>query len=128
MKKGFTLVELLAIIILLAGIFMLTYPKLTEIFEKEKNSIDEMELDTIYDAVDRYIENRNEFSKNVGSEYCISVETIDNEGLIPFDTDEYLDKAIRIKVGKSSNYHNLVTKEIVGENNECKREEGNNFN
>ena len=108
-NKGFTLVELLAIVILLAGIFMLTYPKLTEMFERESKKLDDYELDTIYDAVDRYLDNNDEYPPTVGVEYCIKIETLDYEGLIPdFDDKDYLSKAIRVKIGKSSNYHQII--------------------
>ena len=108
-RKGFTLVELLAIIILLAGIFMLVYPKLTEIFEKESQKIDEYELDTIYDAVDRYLASNDDYSLVSGTEYCIRIRTLDYEGLIPdFDNKDYLSKSIRVKIGKNSNYHQII--------------------
>ena len=108
-NKGFTLVELLAIVILLVGIFMLTYPKLTEMFERESKKLDDYELDTIYDAVDRYLDNNDEYPLTVGIEYCIKIETLDYEGLIPdFDDKDYLSKAIRVKIGKSSNYHQII--------------------
>ena len=123
MKKGFTLIELLAIIILLAGIFVLVYPKMTEIFEKETDKIDDLTLDTIYNAADEYIDNKNEFPKEVGVEYCILMETLDNENLIPFDVTEYINKAVRIKIGKSNNYHEIVDKELVDEENKCKSKE-----
>ena len=108
-KKGFTLVELLAIIILLVGVFLLVYPKITEMLEKEEKKIDDMELDTIYDAVDRYVENNNSYNKNPDSEYYILIDTLDNEGMIPIDNSDYTKQAIRVKIGKSSNYHEIIS-------------------
>lgn len=119
MKKGFTLVELLAIIILLAGVFMLTYPKLTELFQREEEKIDELTLDTFYNAADDYLDDKN-YETKVGNEYCIKLEELDNENYIPFDTKEYTDKAVRVKIGKSSNYHELVAVDMVEGNNQCK--------
>ncbi len=120
-NKGFTLVELLAIIILLVGIFMLTYPKLTEMFEKESKKVDDDKIELIYDAVDRYMDNNDKYPQTVGTEYCIKIETLDYEGLIPdFDEENYIEKAVRVKVGKSSNYHEIIDK--------CEEENSNNEN
>ena len=121
-KKGFTLVELLAIVILLVGIFLLMYPKITEILEKEEQKIDDIELETIYDAVDRYIDNNNDYEKTVGKEYCILYDTLDKENLIPFENTDYQNKVIRVIIGKTSNYHEFVNDRTVGEHHECIKE------
>ena len=122
-RRGFTLVELLAIIILLACIFLLVYPKVTEILQKEEDKIDEYNLDTIYSAVEAYINNKKEFPKEVGNEYCISIKTLDEQNLLPFDASKYMKKAIRIKIGKSGNFYELVDSRLIDDNNKCKKKE-----
>ncbi len=109
-KKGFTLVELLAIIILLVGIFMLTYPKLTEMYEREHKKLDDDKITLIFDGVDRYLDNNDKYPPIVGTEYCIEMETLEYEGQVPdFDLeDEYAEKAVYVKIGKSSNYHKII--------------------
>lgn len=121
MKKGFTLVELLAIVILLAALFLVVYPKVTEIMQKEEEKLDDLNLDTIYSAADSYINNNDKtFIKTVGKEYCILLKTLDEENLLPFDASKYSDKAVRIRIGKSTNYHEIVNSKRVGTNNACK--------
>lgn len=107
MKKGFTLVELLAIIILLSLLFLLVYPKVLDIVEKENKGIDIMKQTLIHNAVLEYMEaNLNNYPQNVGTSYCIELNQLDNEGLIPVDISEIKEKYkyIRVRVGKNNNH------------------------
>lgn len=120
-KKGFTLVELLAIVILLSVIFSLVYPKITEILEKQKNDIDEITLNLIYEASSKYLENYLESylesekldssnSLTVGKIYCIQVSELDNKNLIPVDVTDYNTKKVEVKIGKGGIYNKFVDK------------------
>ena len=108
-NKGFTLVELLAIVILLGIILVLTYPNIVELFERKNEEIDDAKLSAIYAAANQYIENNiNEYPKEVGQTYCFNIKDLDSENLIPLEVENYIDKAIQVKIGKSSNYNKIV--------------------
>lgn len=113
-KKGFTLVELLAIVILLAAVFALIVPRITELLEKESDEIDDITLDIIYNAADRYLEeylNKNQIeSREIGTTYCFKLKTLDEENLIPVDISKFINKRVKIKIGKSKNYVKLIDK------------------
>lgn len=105
MKKGFTLVELLASIVLLGLLMMVSYPKIIEMVENKNEEIDESKQTLIYSAVDTYINNNlNDYPKDIGAKYCFSIDFLDKENLIPVDVDDYLTKSVRIIIGKTNSY------------------------
>ena len=105
MKKGFTLIELLAIIVLLGFIFSLTFPKILEIAEKKEIEIDEATQKLIYNGVDQYMRNDiDSYPKKIGNTYCFKIDTIDKENLIAISVDDYLDKYVKVKIGKTNSY------------------------
>ena len=82
MKKGFTLVELLAVIILLGILLTFTYTKVTNIAEKKENEISDAKIALINNATSEYIENNSD-TYQVGSTYCIELKTLVEENLVP---------------------------------------------
>lgn len=109
MKKGFTLVELLAIVILLGIILVLIYPNIVNLFEEKTGDIEESKLIAIYDAAEQYIDsNINEYPKTVGETYCFKVDFLDTENLISLEVENYLDKSVQVRIGKKSNYSKIV--------------------
>ena len=108
-NKGFTLVELLGIIGLLAILVILTFPKLVATFEKKQEEIDKSTLKLIYSGVDEYIiKNGSNYPKAAGSTYYIKIRDIDNENLFPIDVSKYSDKYVKVKVGKNKNNYEII--------------------
>lgn len=104
MKKGFTLVELLAVIILLGLLLILVYPRVLEQIEKKEVEIDEYTSELIFSAADQYmLDDLNTYPNTVGKTYYISVSTLDNENLIPVDVEGVIDKCVQIKIGSNGN-------------------------
>lgn len=104
MKKGFTLAELLAVVILLGILLSLIYPRVIEIFEGKNKEIEEEKLKLIYSAAEEYIENNNKYYE-IGDKDCISIETLDRENLIPIELkDETLKKGVKVVIGKTNSY------------------------
>ena len=113
MKKGFTLIELLAIIVLLGFIFVLTFPKVLEIAEKKEIEIDEATQKLIYNGVEQYMRNDiDSYPKKIGNTYCFKIDTIDKENLIAVSVDDYLDKYVKVKIGKTNSY-SIIDKDKV---------------
>ena len=106
MKKGFTLVELLAIIIILAMIFTLAYPKIVEILEKNRKKVQKYQLELIYNAADDYVSENN--LTTIGGFYCIDIKELISRNLIPIDVEDYKDKAVEITIGESKNAKKIV--------------------
>ena len=113
MKKGFTLIELLAIIVLLGFIFVLTFPKVLEIAEKKEIEIDVETQKLIYNGVEQYMRSDiDSYPKKIGNTYCFKIDTIDKENLIAVSVDDYLNKYVKVKIGKTNSY-SIVDKDKV---------------
>ena len=113
MKKGFTLIELLAIVVLLGFIFVLTFPKVLEIAEKKEIEIDEATQKLIYNGVEQYMRSDiDSYPKKIGNTYCFKIDTIDKENLIAVSVDDYLNKYVKVKIGKTNSY-SIVDKDKV---------------
>ena len=92
MKKGFTLAELLAVVILLGLLLGIVYPKVLEIYEEKEQELDSAKLELLYTAADQYVDSQ-------------SLSISDKENLIPIEVDaKTLKKYIHIKVGKTNSY------------------------
>ena len=108
-SKGFTLVELLGIIGLLSILVILVFPKLVAIFEKKQDEIDKTTLKLIYSGVDDYIlKNSNEYPKTIGANYCIKINDVDSENLFAVDVTKYINKFVKVKIGKNKNIYEIV--------------------
>ena len=110
MKKGFTLVELLAVIILLGILLAFTYPKILNIAEKKTAEVDQAKIKLINSATLEYMntkvddDNQKVYDQNVGDEYCILLDDIDKENLIAVEIDDIKEKYsyVRVKIGNNN--------------------------
>lgn len=103
--RGFTLVELLAIIVLLSLLALIIFPDLIASFEKKESEIDGATKDLIFSSTDQYIEKHMEqYNGETGTTYCIQIADIDTDIGIPVDVSKYYDKGVEFKVGKSNSY------------------------
>jgi prepilin-type N-terminal cleavage/methylation domain-containing protein len=110
MKKGFTLVELLATISLIGLLLLIVYPKVLNIAQEKEKELDDSKKTLIYNAVLDYMNsNSNDFPQNesdIGNTYCFSIEMLDNENLIPVEIDDVLEQYnyVQIKIGLNRNH------------------------
>lgn len=94
MKKGFTLIELMGVIIILALLLVLSLPNIINFIKSSNKKIDSINLDLIYSAADNYIsENKGDFPKIKENVYCIPLKDLveDNKLKSPIklsDSDE----------------------------------------
>lgn len=107
-KKGFTLVEVLAVLILLSIIVIVVYPRIMEKVEEEENKINKAKLDLIYVAAKDYIlENRNSYNE-LGVKYCINLDDLNKTGKIAIDIEEFKEdynySGVQFIIGKDNNY------------------------
>ena len=78
-KKGFTLVELLTVIALLAIFALVTIPAVDNILKKQKTKIYQQNIETIKDALKLL---NNEIEIDDGDEYQLTLGDLKDEGLI----------------------------------------------
>ncbi len=119
MKKGFTLVELLGVIIILSAIALLVLPPMLKAINGNKDKISAANKEMVYSAADLFISNNSaSYPKYEGSTYCIPLSSLVQNGLLDskvYDEDNGLESTTTIKV-----YTNglTYTKSIVA-GNEC---------
>ena len=80
MKKGFTLVELLAVIIILGLLTIIAIPSIIGILNNEKENISDSMKNIIINAASLYIEdNSGVYPKVNNNVYCIKLESLVND-------------------------------------------------
>ena len=98
-NKGFTLAELLAVITLLALILVFVLPKILNVYNNKKDEVKESKAGVIYSAADTYLkENIDDYPMTTGMEYCLDIEDLDNENLIPIDVTDITNETAGLKV------------------------------
>ena len=119
MKKGFTLVELIGVVIILALIALLAFPPILNSIRKTKSELSDASKEILYNAANLYVsENLNDFPKRNGNTFCVTLNTLSSKEYLPtkvYDsiTGEEIsqDSLIEIKVENDSYTYNM--------NNEC---------
>ena len=81
MKKGFTLVEMIAVIAIIAILMITVIPSILGQLGNKKEDISEVNKTAIYTAADNYLDyHRNSYPLEYGKTYCITLETLVNDG------------------------------------------------
>lgn len=105
MKKGFTLIEIIAVICVVAILTLLIMPNILNLVNNKRDEVSSAAKEMIYDATDLYIkENSSLYPINTSGVYCIKIETLVNDGkLVEPVKDLTTDKEIPL------NYYVKVT-------------------
>ena len=80
-RKGFTLVELLAVLVIMIAISAIAIPSISAALERSKNSQDKQKIKLLESAAEVYVSEH----KNSISASCVSVNTLLNGGYIDED-------------------------------------------
>ena len=121
MKKGFTLTELIGVVIILALIALLAFPPILNAIRETKSEISDASKEILYNAVGLYASNNsNSLPKTEGNVYCITIGTLIKGEYLPtkvYDsvTGEEIstDNIIEIKV-ENNNYSYNMNNNCVG--------------
>lgn len=124
-KKAFTLVELLAVVTLIALLSLLVIPNITKNIGNKKGEISKANKKMLESATDMYIENHAinytyTYEAN-GSTYCIPIQSLINENILETPIKDEQGKEIdysKIIKATYSYIYNGFEYELV-ENNEC---------
>lgn len=115
-KLGFTLVELLGVIVLMALILIIALPLLTDSVRNHEDELNKLEEEVIINSTKLFIDdNSDEYIKKDGAVYCIPLTILkDNEYLKDVKSSDIINK----KTVKVSSKKNFVYEVI--DNKECK--------
>ena len=109
MKKGFTLVELVATVALLGILLLFSYSKVSDIAERKNKELLDNKKTLVINAAKDYINNSNDLSQNIGDIHCIEIEELEDENLVPIDVEDLKKKYNFVKIIIcSKNSYNLV--------------------
>lgn len=82
-NRGFTLMELLGVIIILALLMIIVFPSIINSVKNSSNKTDTLTKELIYNAADLFIsEHKNDFPKMNGSKYSIELKDLVDEGFL----------------------------------------------
>ncbi len=83
MKKGFTLVELLGVIVILALLMLVVFPSVINLIKKSSSKADEITMKLVenatYEYMDEYI---SRFPRTSGNSYCITLNDLIEKGYL----------------------------------------------
>ena len=81
MKKGFTIVEMLGVVVIITIITLMIIPNILNNINNKRKDISSAAKEMIYDAADMYIkENSSTYPIEESAIYCIKIETLVNNG------------------------------------------------
>ena len=130
-NKGFTLVELLSVIIILTLIMFLVLPNITNMVKNKETEIDELTFNIIKDAAKLHIEDNKSFYKKIDdNKYCVRIKKLVNDdylkGKIEYDGEDITNtKSLQVTYNQGFNFelvdNSLCTGDIMG----CKVIKGN---
>ncbi len=114
LEKGFTLIEVLGVLVIMALILGLLLPNIINNFYNNKSNYKELNENLIIEAARVYIDyNTNEFLEVEGSEYCIDIEDLVTSGALESENvtafDDYSNYSVRAYY--NGNYFELTLQE-----------------
>ena len=108
MKRGFTLVELLGVIVILSLLMVIVFPTVINLINNTNQKIDQATLDLIYTASDNYITiHQSDFPKRLGNKFEIAIDVLEAENLLPQDLKNISGKCVEVT------YRDKYTYEVV---------------
>lgn len=90
-KRGFTLVELLAVLIILGVVITITATTILKQVNESRNKLNEAQIQLVKNAAIEYGEKKG-FFKKIGSTYNVCINSLKSEGLIDNNIINILDK------------------------------------
>lgn len=90
MEKGFTLIEMIAVVMIIAMISLIGIPKIVNQIGEKNKEISDVTEKIIFDAAELYFSDRPmEYKKDVGDRYCVQLEELINNGLLVSPVKDY---------------------------------------
>lgn len=88
MKKGFTLIEILAVVTIIGLIFILVIPKIATSLKNKKTDVDTTTNNIVLAAAKSYVaDNHDKFDKVDFNTYCLPISTLTKK--------EYLESPVK---------------------------------
>lgn len=121
MKKGFTLAELVGVIVLLAALLLIIIPTVSKILKSGKEEMLESQITSIKQSMATWtLDNR----PNDGETIYLTLSQLKKEGLVEYDiknpvTEEYLANDMQLVI---KNEDGIITYEVLVDTGSCKND------
>lgn len=103
-NKGFTLVEVLAVVLLLGLLTLVLTPLVLEQRDKKLKELNDVEKKVIYSDAGEYVKNHPYYKIKEGNVFCINVSTLIEEDAISMDAEDFKDQIIKVSVDSNNNF------------------------
>jgi prepilin-type N-terminal cleavage/methylation domain-containing protein len=110
-KKGFTLVEVLAVVLLLSLLALVLTPKVLEQKAKKEKELTEVEKKVLYSDASEYVRNNSKYNIKEGNVFCIKVNDLIEADAISMDADDFKDKIVKVTVDENDNFIYIMADE-----------------
>lgn len=118
MKKGFTILEMLGVIILISLLVILIFPNITNSIKNKQKEIDSISIEILKQASNLYVQNNQKnYAKIDNNKYCITISELINSGYLK-DSFKYNGEDIKDTKKIQVTYNNGYEYELV-DSNEC---------
>lgn len=111
-KKGFTLAEIVGVILILGLIALLAFPPMLNMIKNSESKIDEATKTLIYTASSQYTAKyTNDLPKTIGNVYCITVEDLIKENYLNttiLNKNVKLETNVKITISSNNKYEYII--------------------
>ena len=124
MKKGFTLIEMIAVVGIIGLMSIIIMPNIINQISDKKKELSDVTKTMIYKSAEAYmVDNLYKYPKKTSNVYCIKLRTLINEGYleemikdIEISKDIDTSRLVRTKVNEYGDYDNF---KILEKNESC---------
>lgn len=123
MKKGFTLAEMVAAVVILSLVALIAFPPLLNFIRQTDNTLDDKTKDLVITSSTQYITRHSDsFTKTIGNEYYIYIEDLIKDDLLSNNLikNSSLELKSCVKINVNNNYEYEYDLEI-----KCQKEVNN---
>ena len=108
-NKGFTLIEVTAVVMLMALILLLVLPNVLSVRENTNEKISNNVKQILFSDAEEYVRNKG-YDIKPGNIYCIPVNTLINEGATSVEATEYRSYIIKVSIESEAVFNKSMPK------------------
>ena len=104
-QKGFTFIEMLAVVVLLALLVVIAYPIVADQIKSTNEDLTNSEKEILYNSAYSYIQdNINDYPIRSGNVFCISIGSLSQAGKIPVTIKHVKnDSVVKVTIASDDN-------------------------